>query len=370
MSPEQALGHPVDGRSDLYALGIVLYEMTTGSAPFRGGDALSIVRQHIDTPVPRASRIFQRAAGPGCHHRKGDSEGPGAALPVGHRIQGRAGAIGPGRHAVRFHAGAACRPTHDGRTPPDGDDRGAAGRAAPIIAAPQRTTAGIPPGPAGPPRKSGGGRGWLIGGAIAAALLLCMCVAGVGGVLALNGMASSTPTQVVRAPSTATPTPGRTASPSSGSPVVRTPTATPSAPRVATATPTRAAPTALPVGRVLFQDNMSANTNGWDVVNNSNVHSYFQNGAYRVDNTYSTNTNWQTIPQNNATRYTRWCWKPTSPKLADRTTRLWDRLPPAGSGWLRFLICGNGVPPLGRYVDALQRANQAGYDLMVEFTPG
>ncbi len=58
MAPEQALGQTVDGRADLYALGVVLYELTTGRLPFTGHDALEVVSQHVHAPVvpPRAIR--------------------------------------------------------------------------------------------------------------------------------------------------------------------------------------------------------------------------------------------------------------------------------------------------------------------------
>ena len=53
MSPEQVMSRPVDGRSDLYSLGIILYELTTGRRPFGGDNLASIFRAITqDTPLP------------------------------------------------------------------------------------------------------------------------------------------------------------------------------------------------------------------------------------------------------------------------------------------------------------------------------
>jgi eukaryotic-like serine/threonine-protein kinase len=52
MSPEQSLGEPVNGRSDVYALGVVLYEMLTGTCPYSGRNAAEVIAKHISAPVP------------------------------------------------------------------------------------------------------------------------------------------------------------------------------------------------------------------------------------------------------------------------------------------------------------------------------
>ena len=57
MAPEQALGNPVDARTDVYAMGIILYEVFAGSLPFQGESFMGILTQHITTePEPVAQR--------------------------------------------------------------------------------------------------------------------------------------------------------------------------------------------------------------------------------------------------------------------------------------------------------------------------
>jgi serine/threonine-protein kinase len=55
MSPEQIGGHPVDGRADIYALGIILYELLAGHPPFSGDTPLVILHQHVYQQPPPLS---------------------------------------------------------------------------------------------------------------------------------------------------------------------------------------------------------------------------------------------------------------------------------------------------------------------------
>lgn len=53
MAPEQGRGEEVDGRADLYSLGVLIWEMLVGSLPFQAGDALSMAVMHAQNPIPK-----------------------------------------------------------------------------------------------------------------------------------------------------------------------------------------------------------------------------------------------------------------------------------------------------------------------------
>src|ERR687883_1006220 len=83
VSPEQALGHPVTEQSDIYSLGIVLYEMLTGEIPFRADTQVAVAMKHVRDPLPDVqrrrpeisaslARVVERATAKETQNRYGD----------------------------------------------------------------------------------------------------------------------------------------------------------------------------------------------------------------------------------------------------------------------------------------------------------
>jgi len=64
LSPEQALGDKIDARADLYATGVILFEMLTGHRPFESEDKMRIISMHLSHPVPRMRSLYPAVAVP------------------------------------------------------------------------------------------------------------------------------------------------------------------------------------------------------------------------------------------------------------------------------------------------------------------
>lgn len=113
ISPEQARGHDASPQSDLYALGVMLYEALAGAPPFDGGNALSLLLRHVEEPPPllpehadggrRAEALLARALA------KSIAQRPTSARAFCQELEGLVGvapavAIDERRHVAVLHA--------------------------------------------------------------------------------------------------------------------------------------------------------------------------------------------------------------------------------------------------------------------------
>ena len=231
MAPEQIRGQMVDGRTDIYALGAVMYQMVTGRPPFEGGDPLSIAFKHVHE-APDPPRRVSAAVPPDWEALilKALAKDPADRFQTAAELRDAIGRLNPGHGVIPVSAAPVTPPPSP---PPPVVDRTAI---VPVEERPTPPARALPP-TSRPPTGSGGSANWWWW---AVPLVLVALLAGGGLAFALTRSSQSAgpPATSTSAPPPATATAGAPTSSTSQ------PTAPPATPPLALASPTSAPATA------------------------------------------------------------------------------------------------------------------------------
>lgn len=222
-SPEQLMGHPIDGRADQYSLAATAYRLFTGAPPFPHSNPAVIISHHLNTPPPRLGdsrpelRAFDAAM------TRALAKDPTARFDTCHEFAMALahGVAAPAAPAPPLAASPGPPPGVSYPGPPIGAPVGAQpppGQGPPVLVSPW-TPAGAPPpgqyyapGPPRPPRRRR--RGLLVAAIVLAVVLV---VAGVVTVVAMNSggnhAAPASPTSASRSTAPTTSRPARPVAP-------------------------------------------------------------------------------------------------------------------------------------------------------------
>jgi len=202
MSPEQAQGEGIDGRSDIYGLGVILFELLTGQQPYHGDTPMSVVVKHITDPVPHIMDvkpdlppdievIIEKAMAKDRNERFQNVRSMADALSK--VASGGTLSLETSDATVVSVPGNVLAGKRPSQTLPGT-----------VIAQPKQPQVVAEPVPAAPKRKTGIWIGWGV-------IILVLCIAGVAGVMIFRSkipfLAARIPTQTqpVTQPSTALP---------------------------------------------------------------------------------------------------------------------------------------------------------------------
>ena len=282
MSPEQAEGKQIDQRSDIYSLGVMLYQLLTGRVPFAAETPTAILLAHV-TQTPMSPRQLNPAIPPAVEAvvmRSLAKRPEDRFASAGELAQALAQAASGAPAQVPAYIPPTVVPSRLTPTPPPAYAPGTPPPTSqPAYGQPPYTP---PPAyarqrPAPLAGKSGGGANWLLWGGMGLAAVALVCVLGFVGLYVI-GKSASTPTPTVKSVARATAT-------VASQPATRSalaPTATKSAAR---ATPT---PASVSSGGVLFTDNFgsqkTSEDKGWSFDTGDNVdYTWSANKLYHLD---------------------------------------------------------------------------------------